>query len=137
MKKHFTSLLLSALFLATISGLYAQELPKSGAVIRSEAQNIQIKSGDTFETELKIIRSRVEKRTQFDIPVVQEIQGLHASITATDVIDVYTLKLTATTLEAGDYLLIIKGAGENRRYLTSLALPVTIASEGAVATANQ
>ncbi|MEQ8581596.1 MAG: hypothetical protein RIC30_07855 [Marinoscillum sp.] len=135
--KNYPRILLGFIAVLTFTFSFAQDIPKTGAVIRVDADQVHLLPGETFETTFTIVRSRADRRTKFETPVVQELEGLHASVSTTDQPDVYLLKLTPTTLEEGSHLLIIKGSGPNRRYLTSKALSVKMTGGESVASVDQ
>ena len=133
MKKSLT--LLSLFFTLVISGAFAQDLPKTGAVIRSSENEVNLVNGQTTQIELTLVRSKADRKTSFDLPVVQEIEGLHASVSETDIPDTYKLTLTPTTL-SGDYLLIVKGGGVNKQYVTSSMLKLVVTESATLAKEN-
>lgn len=138
MKKLLTLTGILLILLGASSMAIAQDIPKSGAVIRCDDQSITLTTGQTTEVEIYIARSRGERKTKFDTPVVQAIEGLHASITPTEVKDTYVLAMTPTSLPEGGHLLIIEGSGQYKRYLTSKALSIKmLGEEDALASTHQ
>lgn len=129
-----TLTLLTAIALLIVSTTFAQELPKTGAVLRPASNELTLTPGQTTEMEVTLVRSKVDRKTQFDAPQVQEIEGIHASIKATDVPDIYTLTLTPTTA-SGEFLMIVKGSGINKRYVTSSMVKLVV-SQDALAVEN-
>ncbi len=121
-----TLTLLTAIALLIVSPTFAQELPKTGAVLRPASNELTLTPGQTTEMEVTLVRSKVDRKTQFDAPQVQEIEGIHASIKATDVPDTYTL--TPTTA-SGEFLMIVKGSGINKRYVTSSMVKLVVSQE--------
>lgn len=135
--KNYSRILLALIAVFAFTFSDAQDLPKTGAVIRVDTDKVQLVAGETFETTLTIVRSKADRKTKFETPVVQEMEGLHASVSATDQADTYLLRLTPTTLLEGTHLLIIKGSGPNRRYLTSKALSVKMTDGESLASVDQ
>ncbi|MFY0601364.1 MAG: hypothetical protein JXR03_16945 [Cyclobacteriaceae bacterium] len=131
--------LLTALGFLLLSTLLAdaQEMVRSGAVIRTSAQNVQLYSGESSEVVLKLVRSKQTKRMVFDLLQVQEVEGLHTSIHIADEKDTYILKVTPTSISEGHYQLIVQGSRSDRNYLTSMVLPVEVLSKRTVISANQ
>lgn len=128
------SLTLFSLLILLLSGsAISQTLPKSGAVIRTSATEVALAAGETTEIELTLIRSKIDRKTKFDAPVIQPISGLEAQVRPTETPDVFVLALTPASLEAGNHLLIVQGAGANKRYVTSTMINLVVGSKETLA----
>ncbi len=126
MKKIIT--ILFALLIVNTSIIFAQELPKDGAVISMEGNQIQLVAGEKLVTDLTLIKSKRYKRVAFGGLTTKAPEG----ITVTFEQDSNEKNLFHMTLLANDvfttdtFTLIIKGEGKNAHKVRGLAISVKI-----------
>lgn len=108
----------------------AQDYPlKNGAKIVSQENIVNVVNDQTIVLELAIIRSKEERRTRFEAPIIQNIEGLEYAVKKTEAPDSYLLILDPSNLVNGSYSLIIKGSGQFKRYLTSTMVTLNVSKE--------
>lgn len=135
MKRNLLSLAFLLFFAVAIQ---AQDYPlKKGAKLAVEESTIELSQDLPLEIGVEILRSKAERKTKFAAPTIQKIDGLAFEISPKEEVDAYTLKLIPQGIAPGDYTLIIKGSGPNKRYLTSRMLALKVVSNTSVAATNQ
>lgn len=128
MKKLTTTLFI--FFLFTVAGLQAQDLtpPKDGAALRMKSHNHEVKAGDAATTDVWLVRSKKRKKTSFEGIKATTPKGLDVNFEpSSDNPDHYTMKVTANNdMKPGQYMLIIKGDGNNAHRLTGTTCTLTV-----------
>lgn len=118
------------LFFFAFSSIQAQDLtpPKDGAALRMKSHNHEIKVGDAASTDVWLVRSKKRKKTSFEGLKATSPKGLEVDFEpSTDNPDHYTMKISANTeVKPGQYMLIIKGDGNNAHRLTGTTCTLTV-----------
>lgn len=122
MKNLKLSLILFA-FMVVASAVQAQELPKSGIVIKLDTYELDVTSG-AAETKVYLLRSKRLRKVKTGL-TVQKNDDLTVTLEpiATE-IDAYTLRVEATDATAGNYTLMIDGAGRWKNEIRSTTFTV-------------
>lgn len=118
------------IFLFSFSQIQAQDLtpPKDGAALRMKSHNHEIKVGDDASTDVWLVRSKKRKKTSFEGLKASAPKGLEVNFEpSSDNPDLYTMKISANSeVVPGQYMLIIKGDGNNAHRLTGTTCTLTV-----------
>ncbi len=135
MKNLKLSLILFA-FMVVASAVQAQELPKSGIVIKLDSYELDVTSG-AAETKVYLLRSKRLRKVKTGI-TVQKNDDLNVTLEpiATEA-DAYTLRVEATDATAGNYTLMIDGEGRWKNEIRSTTFTVISNSGPQVSTNGQ
>lgn len=121
---------LFAILLFSFASINAQDLtpPKDGAALRMKSNNHEIKIGDAASTDIWLVRSKRGKKTSFEGLKATAPKGLEINFEASsDDPDHYTMQVSANSeLQPGQYMLIIKGDGNNSHRLTGTTCTLTV-----------
>ncbi len=124
----FVSLMLFAVL--TIS---AQEItqPKKGAVLRMDSYSLELPGGANLNTDVFLIRSKVNQKTKFGGIQVQTSGGIVVGINAdANHSDVYHLEIEVDdSVEPGKYFILLRGAGRNSHLIRGIIFSVVVGSD--------
>lgn len=110
-------------FMVVASAVQAQELPKSGILIKLDNYELDVTSGSA-EAKVYLLRSKRLRKVKADL-AVQKNDDL--SITLEPIAseaDAYTLRVEATNATSGNYTLMIDGAGRWKNSIRSTTFTV-------------
>ncbi len=123
MKNLKLSLILFA-FMVIASSVQAQELPKSGIVIKLDNYELDVTSGSA-ETKVYLLRSKRLRKVKTGLKV-QNNDELNISLEPiASEADAYTLRVEATNATTGNYTLMIDGEGRWKNEIRSTTFTVT------------
>ncbi|MDW3195125.1 MAG: hypothetical protein R8G66_22315 [Cytophagales bacterium] len=135
MKNLKLSLILFA-FMVVASAVQAQELPKSGIVIKLDSYELDLTSGSA-ETKVYLLRSKRLRKVKTEL-AVQKNDDLNITLEPIAAeADAYTLRVEATSTTTGNYTLMIDGAGRWKNSIRSTTFTVTSNSGQQVSTNGQ
>jgi hypothetical protein len=130
-------LLIIAAMLVAVTTLHAQEAPRKGAILKSDQNTLVIKADQEIEANITLLRSKMERKRKFGTPVIQNIDGLVATVTPVEgTPDTYVLNLKATSITPGNYNLIVKGGGNNKHLITGTMLSLVVEGTTALSSSN-
>ena len=130
-------LLFIGVMLFAVTTLQAQELPKRGALLKADQNTLVLKANQEVETNITLVRSKMERKRKFDAPTIQNIDGLVATVTPVEgKPDTYALNLKSTSIAPGNYNLIVKGAGNNKHLITGTMLSLVVEGTTALSSSN-
>lgn len=114
----------------------AQELPKSGIVIKLDSYELDITTGSA-ETKVYMLRSKRLRKVKTGLKV-QKNDALKVSLEPIEnEADAYTLRVEATDATAGNYTLMIDGEGRWKNEIRSTTFTVISNSGPQVSTNGQ
>ncbi len=135
--KKLQLLIIAVLMFAFAASLQAQELPRKGAVLKSEDNTLVVKTNESTETIITLVRSKMERKRKFDAPTIQQIDGLVATVSPVEgAPDQYILSLRPTSISPGNYNLIVKGAGNNKHLITGTMISLVVEGTTALSSSN-
>lgn len=135
MKNLKLSLILFA-FMVVASAVQAQELPKSGIVIKLDNYELDVTSGSA-ETKVYLLRSKRLRKVKTEL-AVQKNDDLNITLEPIAAeADAYTLRVEATGATDGNYTLMIDGAGRWKNSIRSTTFTVTSNTGQQVSTNGQ
>ncbi len=129
-------ILLFAAIILVSTNLLAQDIPKKGALIWSESSEIKLLSTQVTDVEIKIVRSKVERKRKFGVPIVQAPKGLEVTVTPTETPDLFVMSLKPIEIAPGNYNLIVKGGGLNKHIITGAMMSLVIEESATLSSSN-
>ncbi|MDN5201314.1 hypothetical protein QQ008_08075 [Fulvivirgaceae bacterium BMA10] len=128
MKKIFV-FIITLLLMAGASQVQAQQFdpPKSGAVLRLETYQYELKPGHDISTDLWLVRSKRNKKTKFGDFQAKAPTGITVKIDAKENQDVYSMYVTAEqNVEPGNYSIILSAKGKNAHQVKSVVISLKV-----------
>jgi len=124
----FVSLMLFAVLTTS-----AQEItqPKKGAVLRMHSYSLEVPGGGNLNTDVFLIRSKVNRKTKFGGIEAQTKGGIEVAVNAdANHSDVYHLEIKVDDLvEPGKYFILLRGAGRNSYLIRGIIFSVVVGSD--------
>ena len=134
--KNFKLPLIVFALMIVFSSAQAQELPKSGIVIKLDSYELDITKG-AAETKVYLLRSKRLGKVKAGL-AVQKNDDLNITLEPVlNEADAYTLRVEATNATAGNYTLMIDGEGRWKNEIRSTTFTVTSNSGPQVTTNGQ
>ncbi|MEL7004811.1 MAG: hypothetical protein AAFN93_19045 [Bacteroidota bacterium] len=121
---------LFAIICLSVGSLKAQDMtpPKDGAALRMKSHNHEVKIGDGATTDVWLVRSKKKKKTKFEGLKATAPKGLEINFEASgENPDHYKMQVIANAeVKPGQYMLIIKGDGNNSYQLRGTTCTLTV-----------
>ena len=123
-------------FMLIAAAVQAQELPKSGIVVKLDTYELDVTSGSA-ETKVYLLRSKRLRKVKAGI-TVQKNDDLNITLEPIAAeADAYTLRVEATAATAGNYTLMIDGEGRWKNEIRSTTFTIISNSGPQVSTNGQ
>lgn len=121
--KNLKNALILLAFLMVAATVQAQELPKSGIVVKMDSYELDVTSG-AVETKVYMLRSKRLRKVKTGL-TVQNNDELNITLEPiASEADAYTLRVEATDATNGNYTLMIDGEGRWKREIRSITFTV-------------